>query len=143
MGVGLIAEQFKVVESELIDFRDLRINLHFWKWKRLPAELEIGLLQMVRVKVEIAKGVYEFARFVTTNLRHHHGEEGIGGDVKWDSQEKIGAALVKLAAQTGTLGIGIVDVELKEKMAGWKSHFIHLADVPGRNEVAARGRIVF
>ena len=80
--------------------------------------------------MEVAEGVDEISRLITTDLCDHESEQGVRGDVKRNTEEKVGAALVKLAAQAGALGIGIVNVELKKEVAGGQGHFINLTDVP-------------
>lgn len=119
MGVGFVVNQLKVIEIELINLGDVRIDLHLGKWQWISGELEVGLVKMVRVKVKVAKSMDKFPRLVAANLCDHHGEEGIGGDVERDSEEKVCAALIELTAQAGTIGVWIVNVELKEKVAGW------------------------
>ena len=54
---------------------------------------------MILVKMQVAKGVNEVARIEIDNLRHHHGEQCIGSDVERHTEKKIGATLIKLAAQ--------------------------------------------
>ena len=54
------------------------------------------LIHMVGVDVGIAQCVNEITGFQACDLRHHHQQEGIGGDVEGYPQEDIGTALVKL-----------------------------------------------
>lgn len=143
MGVGLVIEQFEVFEGEVINGFDLRVDFHTRKRERLASELKPGLLEVIGIEVEITESVHEFAGFVSTNLRNHHGEEGIGGDVERNPKEKVGAALIELAAQAGRFRPGIVNVELEKKVAGWESHFIDLADIPRGDEMASGSRVVF
>ena len=83
--------------------------------------------------MRIAEGVHEIAGFEAAYLRHHQREQGIGGDVERYAEENVGAALVELAGQ-----FAVRDVELEERMAGCERHLVELADVPGRDDQAAR-----
>ncbi len=87
---------------------------------------------MIAIKVHIAEGVDELAVFQPANLRHHHGEEGVGGNVEGHAEEDVGAALVKLA---GEFAVG--NVELKEGVARAKGHLGEVAHIPGRYDEAA------
>jgi hypothetical protein len=88
-------------------------------------------------KYGVAEGVHKFTRRIAADLRQHQREQGIGGDVERHAQEDVGAALVELA---GKLAIG--DVELEQAMAGWQRHVVDIARIPGRNDMAARIRVV-
>jgi hypothetical protein len=101
--VSLVAIQLKVIETELIDFGNLRVDFHLWKREWIPGELKFGLFEVVGVEMKVAEGMDEFPRFVSADLGHHHGEKSVGGDVKRHSQKKIRAALVELAAQARAL----------------------------------------
>ena len=63
----------------------------------IAGELFARLIEMVLVEMQIAEGVDEIARLQIADLRHHHGEERVGGDVEGHTQKKIAAALVQLA----------------------------------------------
>ena len=77
--------------------------------------------------------MHELARPVAADLRHHHGQQRVGGDVERHAEEDIGAALVELATE---LAVG--DVELEQRVAGRQLHLRHVARIPGRDDVAAR-----
>ena len=81
---------------------------------------------MIGVEVQIAAGMDESARFQIANLGHHDRQQGIGSDIEGHTQEQIGAALVKLAAQ-----LPVLDKELKQRVTGRQGHLIQLADIPG------------
>ena len=57
-------------------------------------KLAVHLLQVVGVDVGVAEGVDELAGGEPRHLRHHVGQEGIGGDVERHAEEEVGAALV-------------------------------------------------
>ena len=82
--------------------------------------------------------MHEVARLQAAHLRHHHGQQRVAGDIERHAEEDVGATLIELA---GELAIG--DIELEEGMAGRQRHLAQFADVPGRNDDAARIGVVF
>src|SRR5687768_16475223 len=90
---------------------------------------------MVGIKVEITERMYESARPKITDLRHHHGQQGVGSDVEGHAQEKIGTALIKLAAE-----FAILDKELEQAVTGRQRHFLAFTHVPcAHNQTSAIG----
>ena len=71
------------------------------------------------VKVQIAKGVNEFGRCETADLCDHPREQRIGGDVEWHAEEKICAALVKLATQ-----LAVLHTKLKQHVTRRQRHLL-------------------
>ena len=58
---------------------------------------QAGLLEMVRVEVCIAEGVYELARLVAATCASIIGEQRIDAMLKGTLREDVGRALVELA----------------------------------------------
>jgi len=85
----------------------------------------------------VAAGPDEIPDFQPSLLRHHVGQQRVGGDVEGHAQEDVGAALIKLAGQ---LAVG--HVELEQGVAGRQLHARHVGHVPGRDDHPARVRIV-
>ena len=85
----------------------------------------------------IPQGVDKLAGLQATHLCHHHGEQGIGGDVEWHPEEAVGAALVELEAEAS---VGYI--ELEQAVAGRESHIGEVGDVPGADDDTARVGIV-
>src|SRR5208337_5629444 len=85
------------------------VQRHPGKWSRLAPQLLIGLLDVVEVEMHVAERVDELARLKVRDLRHHHGEERIGGDVERNAQEHIRRALIKLAGKPS-----LRDIELEQ-----------------------------
>ena len=81
----LVIDQLKVIDGERIDAFHFRVELHLREWVGFAGELELGLLEVVGVKVEVAEGVDEVACFVAADLCDHFCEEGIRGDVEGDA----------------------------------------------------------
>ena len=103
---------------------------------RLAGQLQPRLLEVVGVEVRVAEGVHEVAGPVAADLRHHQGQQRVGGDVEGHAEEDVGAALVELAGQ---LAVG--DVELEQAVAGRQRHAVDVGRVPGGDDVAARIRV--
>ena len=88
---------------------------------------------MVGIEVGIAEGVDETARLEAGHLRHHQGEEGVGGDVERHTEEHVGTALVQLARQ-----LAVADVELEHHVARRQRHLLNLAHIPRTDDEPAR-----
>lgn len=99
MSIRAIILQFKILELEIKDVFHSRVNSHGWQFFRGAAQLQINLLKMVIVQMCITQGMHKVAIFEVANLRHHHGQQGIGSDIERHTQEYIGTALVKLGGQ--------------------------------------------
>ena len=67
---------------------------------------------MIQVQVAIAARPDELTGLEVTLLRHHVGEQRIGGDVERHAEQRIGAALVQLARQPP-----VGHIELEQRMA--------------------------
>ena len=57
--MGLVVDQLKVLKDERVDVFDLRIELHRGKGEWFAGQLLASLIEMIGVKVEIAKAVDE------------------------------------------------------------------------------------
>ena len=133
--MGIVALQSEILIAEIVDVFDLRIQVHPGQWPEIARELFLHLLLMVFIDVQVAEGMNKIARFQSGDLRHHHGQERIGSDVERHAQKEIGAALVKLAAETVA-----ADIELEKRVTRRQRHLIQLARIPGRNDQAAAVR---
>ncbi len=131
----IVALQCEILVAEIVDVFDLRVQVHFGQRPEVTRKLFPDLILMVLIDVQIAKGVHKIARFQSGDLRHHHGQERVGGNVERHPQKKIRAALVKLAAETVA-----ANIELEKGVARRQSHLIQLARIPGRNDQAAAVR---
>ena len=86
--------------------------------------------------MDVAERMHEVARLQAADLGNHHRKQGVRRDVERHTQEDVGTALVKLAAETA-LG----HVELEKRVTGRQSHPVDLGRVPGRDDEAAGVRI--
>lgn len=131
----LVVFQLEVFIPEVRKLGDSRIQLHFGQWKRFPGELQSGLVQMVSVQMHVSEGMDEFMCDHAGDLRDHHGEQGIGGDIEGHTQKYVCTALVQLAAEL-TPGfafrqIGGRRIKLEQAVAGAEGHFWKISYVPG------------
>ena len=134
--MGVVAFEREILEDEILEAAAFWIENHAGEGAAVAGELEAGLVEVVRVEVEVAEGVDELAGAEVADLRDHQGEEGVGGDVEGDAEEEVGAALVELAAECAVL-----DEELEEGVAGSEGHEMEFGGVPGRDDEAAAVRI--
>src|SRR5258706_2631963 len=95
----IVADEFEIFVLKIVDVPDRRVQLHDRQSARFARQLKAGLFDVVIVEVEVAKGMNECSRLEIADLRHHQGEQCVGGDVEGHAEEEIRAALVKLAAQ--------------------------------------------
>ncbi len=131
---GMVVQQGEVFIAESEEIAHLGIELHAGQAAGLPAELGLRLFQVVLVQVRVTKGVNEFPGLQVADLGHHHGQQGVRGDVERHSQEYISAALVELAGEfTGT-----GNVKLEKAVAGWKGHAPHIGHVPRADQDTPR-----
>ena len=79
----------------------------------------------------------EITHFKIALLGHHMQQQCVAGDIKWNTQENICAALIKLAGK-----LAVSDVELEESMARWQSHIFDFAHIPGTDNQAAGIRVI-
>src|SRR5262249_8238054 len=86
-GMGIITEELKIFEFELVDVFDGGIELELGQRAGLARELSFCLVEMIGIEVEVAEGVDEGAGPQIADLRHHHREQRIRGDVEGDAKE--------------------------------------------------------
>ncbi len=138
MRVRVVVLQLEVLKAEVEQVSHFGVEPHLRQGSRLAGELEAGLLEVVAVEVGVAEGVDELAGLQAAYLRHHHGEQGIAGDVEGHAEEDVGAALVELA---GEEAFGYV--KLKQGVAGGQRHFVDEGGVPGGYDEAAAVGVAF
>lgn len=78
----IVILQFKIFKRKIKNIFDFWVQFHLWKGSGIPGKLQCYLLHMVAVNMNIPKSVYEISRLVTANLSHHHGKQGIRGDIE-------------------------------------------------------------
>src|SRR5690625_2100286 len=97
--MSLVVAQVKILMAEVEQVADRRIEMHGRQSKGRACKLQIGLFEVIQVKVRITKGMHEDPQFQVADLGNHHGQQGIGGYVEGHAQEDVGAALVELAVK--------------------------------------------
>ena len=63
--------------------------------------------------MSVARGVNELSGFQATDLRNHHEQERITGNVERNAEESVGGTLIELQRQTT-----VSDIELYELDGG-------------------------
>src|SRR5271166_47379 len=84
---------------------------------RSPRELQVGLIQMIEVQMAIAARPDEFSELESALLRDHMSEQGIGCNIEWHAEQRVGAALVQLAGQSAA-----GHIELEQDVARQQGH---------------------
>ena len=69
--VRVVADELEIFEFEIVDVLDGWIQFHPRQRSTITSELFARLLEMVLVKMQVAKGVNEIARPQIDNLRDH------------------------------------------------------------------------
>ena len=57
----VVADQFEILELEIVDVLHRRIQLHLRQRARLAGELQLRLFEVIGVEVQVAEGVDECA----------------------------------------------------------------------------------
>ena len=131
--IGVVIQEFEILEAEIKNRFDRRIDPHRRQRSRLASQLQPRLLQMVRVQVRIAKRVDEVTRLKSRDLGNHHCEQGVGGDIERNTEEHVAAALIELARESAA-----GDVELEQQVAGGKFHLRDVRHIPSADDHSPR-----
>ena len=94
MGVGSVIHQLEIVETEIEQGPDTRIQMHPGQREWLPGELQMRLVQVIEIEVGVPEGVNEIAGPEAGYLRHHQGQQAVTGDIEWHAEKDIRTALV-------------------------------------------------
>jgi hypothetical protein len=133
--IGIIVHEFEVFVLKIENIFHIGIDDHFGQGARLARKLQFHLFQMIQINVGIAHRVNKISFLQTRYLRHHFQQQGVRGNVEWDAQKNIGAALVKLQAQ-----FAVGNIKLKEHMTGWKVHVGQIGHVPRTEIISANAQ---
>lgn len=128
-GVTLVARKGDVIDCEGLYVGNGGVEIESGEWIGGACELCLYLIDVIEVDVRIAYGVDEIAWTQACDLRYHVKEEGIAGDVEWDSEEHVGRALIELQGETA-----IANIELIEAMTWRECHAVNLVDLPGTDD---------
>src|SRR5262245_3135389 len=119
MRVGPIIGDLEILELVIEDGRWFAFDDQLRRRKRLAADLQSGLFQMIQVDVAISSGPDEFAYIKVALLGDHVSQQRVGSDVERDAEKYVRRPLVKLAGD-----FAIDDVKLEKRMAGLQPHLI-------------------
>ena len=131
--VGIVILQREVLVLEVEDALDLGVDAHLRQRARVTGKLQLGLFHVVGVDVRVAEGVHEVLGLQPANLRHHHRQQGVGGDVEGHAEENVRAALVELARE-----LSVVGVELEHRVARRQRHLIDIRWIPRAHDEPPR-----
>src|ERR1043165_5875128 len=82
----IVTHQLEILVAEAVDVFHRGIELHLRQRPRLARELEVRLVEVIAVKMQIAKGVHKSAGLQAADLSDHQCQQRIGSNVKRDSQ---------------------------------------------------------
>ena len=103
--VALIINELKVLEAELKYILDFRVKLHSGKRVGFALKLRFNLLVMILVYMNIAVGVNVFAWFESGNLRHHHSQQRMLGNIERSTQKHIVRTHIVLTREASVFDI--------------------------------------
>jgi len=127
----LVALQFEFLELEIE--KRLGGNAHLREGHGIPVKLLPNPLHVIEVNVRVPQGMREDARREAALMGGHLQQQGVACDVEGNPERHVRGALVELHVQPPA-----AYVELEKSMAGRQFHARNVADVPGRNDDAAR-----
>src|SRR4051812_31844867 len=125
-----LEREILVVEGKNISNRG--IEAHARQRARRACELQPRLLDVVEIEVRVPERVDELARLIAGHLRHHQGEQRIGGDIERHAEEDVGRALIELARELSPR-----DIELEQAMAWRQRHPLDVSGIPGGDDQPA------
>ena len=131
----LVAHHADVPRRVVVE-RDALVDFHRRELEPLTGELQVRLVDVVRVQMHDVPRPDELARLQAALLGHEHGQQRVAGDVEGHAQEQVGAALRQCAGE-----LSILDVELEQRVAGRQLHLVEISDVPGRDDESPRVRV--
>src|SRR5207253_10144072 len=67
----IVADKFEIFEFEIVNAFDCWVQFHPWQRPTITRKLFASFVEMVLVKMQIAKGMNEFCRAKIAHLRNH------------------------------------------------------------------------
>ena len=132
----IITAEREVLVTKSANVAHRGIESHLRQGSGLAGQLLLRLIEVIRIEVQVTKGMDEITGDESADLRHHLGKKGVAGDVEWDTEKNVRAALIELAAQPSLL-----DVKLKERVTRRQCHLVELPNVPGADDVTPAIRV--
>lgn len=85
-----VVEQLEVLDLEIENVLDVRVENHLRERERLIAHLLFFIdVDLVLVDVRVAETVHELTRYHIDTLSDHHGQQRVGRDVETSAQQPI------------------------------------------------------
>ena len=138
MGVGIVAFDCEIFDTEPKDIAHIRVDLQAGQGAQIAGKLALRLFDVVGIEVAVATGPYEVARGIAADLGDHVSQQGIGGNVERHPEEYIGTPLIQLTTEPAAR-----HVELEQGVTGGQFHLGNVRGIPGGYDVAAGIRILF
>lgn len=85
----VVTDKFKVFELKFVNVFDRRIQFHPRQRPAITRKLLTRLIEMICVKMQIAKRMDEIAWRKINNLGHHHREQRVRCDVERNTKEEM------------------------------------------------------
>ena len=92
----IVAFEREIIDRKIEYILDGRIDPHTRQRSRLTGELQLHLLEVITIDMHVAACPDKLSWLETTDLRHHHGEQGIGSDIERHSEKRVTAPLLQL-----------------------------------------------
>src|SRR6516225_11302380 len=86
-GMRVVTEQLEILILKVSNIRHRGVEPQLWQGARGTRELQFGLFEVVRIEMQIPESVDKGAGLQPADLRHHHREQCVRGDVKGYAQE--------------------------------------------------------
>lgn len=97
----LVIEDVKMLEEEVVDIRDVRVEFEFRKRGRSTEELDVGEgFNVVEIDMGVAQLHHQFVRLGLGDLRNHVHQHGIRRNVERQTQPDIGRPLIQNRRQS-------------------------------------------
>src|SRR5262249_25876636 len=129
----LVILQREVFVLEREDVLHVGIELHLRQRIGAARKLLARLIEVVQIEMRVAERVNELAGLQSSDLRDHHGEQRVRGDVEGNAQENVRRALIKLAGEFSG-----ADVKLKQAVTRRQRHLFDLSGVPRADDQPPR-----
>src|ERR1035437_7084301 len=130
--VGVVPRQCEVGFDEVVDSLAVRVDQEPGECPWRSGQLKPRLVEVVEIEVGVAQGVDQVAGLELTDLGDHHRQQRVGRDVRSETEEYVGRALVELAGESA-----VGNVELEHRVARLQGHVLEVGDVPGTDHMPA------
>mmetsp|Transcript_9406 Transcript_9406/g.22222 ORF Transcript_9406/g.22222 Transcript_9406/m.22222 type:complete len:465 (-) Transcript_9406:138-1532(-) len=127
----MVSHHIDILVLEIINILLVWIQENLGKGSWCALQLFLEWFHVIQVHVGISQGMYQVSRLASRHVGHQVGEQGIGGNVKGNSQSHVGRTLVHV---TGNFILFGIHVELAQQMTGRECHFLQSGWIPSAHE---------